>query len=174
MRPIDKIYQVAFVVDDLEEAAMKWIRDGGTGPFTLFRHFQMIDAKAAPGLDVPDISIAMGFSGTVNIELIKVHSYGPSVYALPGHPRAPFMHHVARLSRDVEQTVRDYEKKGCARLLSARFEPSSALAYVDTRAHTGCITEFIQYNPQVEEILNALEAQAATWDGKNPLREFGA
>jgi len=174
MRPIDKIYQVAFVVDDLEEAAMQWIRDGSTGPFTLFRHFRMADAKAAPGLDVPDISIAMGFSGTVNIELIKVHSYGPSVYALPGHPRTPFMHHVARLSRDIEQTVREHEKKGCARLLSARFEPASALAYVDTRARIGCITEFIQYNPQVEEILNALEAQAATWDGKNPLREFGA
>jgi hypothetical protein len=173
MRPIDKIYQVAFVVDDLEEAAMHWIREGGAGPFTLFRHFRMLDAKVAPGLDVPDISIAMGFSGTVNIELIKVHSYGPSVYGLSGHPRAPFMHHVAGLSRDVEQTVREYEKKGCPRLLSARFEPASALAYVDTRARTGCITEFIQYNPQVEEILNALEAQAATWDGKNPLREFG-
>jgi hypothetical protein len=152
MRPIDTVYQVAFVVDDLEEAAMQWIKDGGAGPFTLFRNFQMIEPQVAPGLDVPNISIALGFSGTTNIELIKVHGYGPSVYALPGHPRTPFMHHVAR---------------------PARFEPNSALAYVDTRSRTGCITEFIQYNPQVEEILNALEAQAATWDGKNPLREFG-
>ncbi len=173
MRPIDRVYQVAYIVDDLEAAALRWIGEGGAGPFTIFRHFKLIEPRTAEGLAVPDFSFALGFSGVVNIELIQVHSYGPSVYNLPGFGRPPYPHHVARLTNDIEATVARYEKIGCPLLLGGGFEPKSSLAYMDTRNRLGCITEFIQVNPQVVEILNGLEAQAASWDGKDPLREFG-
>lgn len=173
MRPLNSVYQVAYVVDDLESAVQRWTQNGGAGPFTAFRHFQFLDAVSASGLEVPDISIALGFSGSTNIELMQVHSRGPCVYNLPGLPKRPFMHHVARLVPDVDAAAVRLAAIGAPVLLRARMEPGSALCYVDTRATLGCLTEFIQVNSQVLGILDAMEQQARDWDGSQPLREFG-
>lgn len=173
MRLIGKIYQMAYVVDDLEAAAQTWIARAGTGPFTIFKHLQLIDPKPIAGLENADISIAMGFTGPLNIELIKVHDHRPTVFNLPDRGRPPVLHHVAQLSRNVAETVEAFAKQGHDCLFQARFEPKSRLAFIDTRSTLGCLTELIEHNAEVEELLNLLEAQGANWDGKDPIRYFG-
>ena len=64
------IRQVAYVVEDMDQALKYWIDFLGAGPFYMFEHSQMDDQKYRGGDSQVDVSLAVGNSGDVQIELI--------------------------------------------------------------------------------------------------------
>ena len=74
------IRQVAYVVEDMEEALKYWVEFLGAGPFYMFEHSQMDDQKYRGGDSQVDVSLAVGNSGDVQIELIYCENDAASVY----------------------------------------------------------------------------------------------
>lgn len=164
---IGPIYQIAFVVTDLDRAIADWVRGGTAGPFYRFDHFVFDQPVCAPGLAPPDISIALGHSGSLNIELIQVHSAARSVFSDASGP-----HHVARRSDDVAADCAALLRTGAPTLFNARFAGDVAMAYVDTRATLGCMTELIAADPGIDAMLAHMASEAQGWDGRDPMRRF--
>ncbi len=164
LRPI---YQMAFIVTDLDAAIAEWVALRGAGPFYRFDNFGFEDPVCAPGLAPPAISIALGQSGAVNIELIEVHAGPPSVFATP-----PGLHHVARRAADVDATLAMLAGTGSPTLLRAAFGHGVALGFADTRAALGCMTELIADDAGVDAMLAQMAADADGWDGRDPVRRF--
>lgn len=164
---IGPIYQIAFVVPDLDRAIADWVQGGTAGPFYRFDHFTFDEPACAPGTLPPEISIALGNSGKLNVELIQLHSSGQTVFS-----GADGLHHVARRSDDVSADCAKFLSNGAATLFSARFAGCVAMAYVDTRATLGCITELIAADPGVDAMLERMAADARDWDGQDPVRRF--
>ena len=73
--------QAAFIVDDVEAAALRWVRTTGIGPFLHVPHIQLAEydyrGERRSGLD---FSVALAQSGGVQIELIQQHCDNPSAY----------------------------------------------------------------------------------------------
>lgn len=161
------VYQIAFVVPSLDEAIPRWIHGQGAGPFYRFDHFAFEAPACAPGLVPPDISIALGQSGDVNIELIEVHPGPPSVFTAP-----PGLHHVARRAIDLDAALATLAAGGAPLLMRASFVGGVGCAFADTRAMLGCLTELIAADPGVDAMLARMRADHACWDGRHPLRRF--
>lgn len=169
MRKLDCIYQMAFVVEALEPACLRWAQTAGAGPFFLFDPFAFIDPRYRGLPAEPGIAIALGFSGDICIELIEVRGKGPSVFdgAAPGQ-----LHHVARLSGDIDGTLAELGANGAETVFEGRFFPDTRMAFADTRAMLGCWTEVIACNPDIEGALAMIADAHSGWDGRDPCRRL--
>lgn len=169
MRKRDSVYQMAFLVEALEPACLRWAATTGAGPFFLFDPFSFIEPRFRGLPADPEIAIALGFSGDLCIELIEVRGTGPSVFegTVPDQ-----LHHVARLSDDIDRTLAELAATGAETVFAGRFFPDTRMAFVDTRPALGCWTEVIAYNSDIEAALAMIAGANASWDGRDPCRRL--
>jgi len=161
MREIGPIYQVAFTVESIDAAVRDWVSSGKAGPFWRFDHFPFLDPNYRGEAVAPDISIALGYSGDIFIELIEVHDGARSVFADCSAGR--HLHHVARLTGDFER-----ESEGA--VFTGKFAPATNVAFLDTRATLGCFTELIEYDEGIDGLLTMMREAARGWDGRDAIR----
>lgn len=169
----NRIYQMAFIVDDLDAAVEKWTAMTGAGPWFVIPHFAFLDPVLRGQAAAPDISIALAYSGEVMIELIRCESAAPSVFTeMP--PGKGSLHHVAQLTDDFDKTIAGFAKNGAPAVFTARFTPETRAAFVDTRAAIGCWTEVIEATAPLIGMQQYMRAQTDGWDGTTDLkRSFG-
>ncbi|MFN3287063.1 MAG: VOC family protein, partial [Sphingomonadaceae bacterium] len=155
MPPLERLYQTAFVVEALEPAIQRWVATANAGPFFVFDPFAFEDPRLDGISADPGIAIALGFSGDLFVELIEARGTGPSVFegTSPGA-----LHHVARLSADVDATLAALAAQGAPTRFRARFAPGIAMGFADTRAQLGCWTEVIEATPDVAGLLDMMRA----------------
>lgn len=80
-RIFGEIRQIAFVVPDIDEAMRYWSATLGVGPFFVRRSVVFEDYRYyGDAVPSPAISIALGNSGGLQIELIEQHDDNPSIY----------------------------------------------------------------------------------------------
>lgn len=161
MRPIGPIYQIAFTVENLADAVRDWVADGKAGPFYRFDHFPFAEPRYRGEEVAPDISIALGYSGDIFVELIEVHDARRSVFA--DCPAGRHLHHVARLTSD-------FAREAAGAVFTAKFAPDTDMAFLDTRATLGCFTELIAFDPGIDGLLTIMRDAAREWDGRDAIR----
>ena len=74
------VVQAAFVVNNLREAAEKWTKTFGVGPFFLMETNKITDPKYRGMPNEVDFSTAISMAGEVQIELVEQHCENPSCY----------------------------------------------------------------------------------------------
>ena len=166
------VYQLAYIVPDLEAAAEKWARLTGAGPFMAFEHFEFIDPLWNGQPAEVDISIALGFSGGLNIELIQQHDERPSIYHDWRIERGYGMHHVAILAEDFPAAMAQWQRNGAERVFSAAFGDGTRLAYLDTRQGLDCYLEIVEFSDFTRAALTGMREAHEDWDGHDVLRSF--
>lgn len=168
------VYQIAYIVEDLEESANHWAKSTGAGPFVLFNNFQFIEPlHHGRSVDL-NVSIALGFSVGLCVELIKQHDERPSIYHDWRVEKGYGLHHVAMLATDYQVVVSSKNDSGIATVFSAAFGEGTRLAYLDTRESLGCYLEIVELTDFVQGALTAMRADHENWDGADALRPFPA
>lgn len=160
-----RLFQHAYLVNDLEVSIRKWNELLGAGPFAVTQHHRT-DSFTYRGTNVQaDVSYAFGYLGDLMIQFIQQHDDEPSIYRDMYAAGEEGFHHIGYLVHDFEA-----EKK---RLLAMGFENACELyadgvnaAYFDTRSVTGGFTEIHGDPPH---ILGAF----ATWRRAHELYEPG-
>lgn len=168
------VYQVAYVVADVRSAAQRWARLTGAGPFTLFEHFQFNDPLYLGEPAEVDISIALGFSAGLCIELIEQHDERPSIYHDWRVQRGYGLHHVAVLSEDYPGDIERWAAREAPAVFTAGFGENTRLAYLETRDTLGCYLEVVEFTDFVRSALTGLREAHEGWDGKDVVRLFGS
>ncbi len=80
-RLFGEIRQIAFVVQDIDDAMHYWSQTLDIGPFFIKREIQLLDYRYyGEALPSPTISIALANSGTLQVELIQQHDEAASIY----------------------------------------------------------------------------------------------
>ena len=74
------IFQYAFLVNDVEEAAHKWNRLYGAGPFVLVPHHKTDKFQYRGTKQEADVSYAFGYLADNQIQFIAQHDDTPSIY----------------------------------------------------------------------------------------------
>jgi len=163
----EAIYQVAFLVEDLERAALAWGRRGA-GPFYRFDGFRFTEILFPEGMASPTLSILLGYSGDTMLELIEVQEDPTGLFpASPG----PAPHHLAMLVDDIDGYL---EKHSCRDQLAlhGRFPTGTPIAMLDTRAELGLLTELVTLDASVQQMIAHMRAEAAAFNGEQLLRSF--
>ena len=134
------LFQVAYLVNDLEASMQRWSDVHGAGPFVVARHHRT-DRFMYRGTDAEaDVSYAFGYLGDLMIQFIVQHDDTPSIYRDMYAAGEEGFHHQAYLVSDFEAEYR--------RLSDLGYEPACRLyadgvdaAYFDTRSMNGGFTE---------------------------------
>jgi hypothetical protein len=166
--PGASIVQMAWLVNNLDEAAARFSGTLGGGPFKAFRHIQIDNCLHRGRPANFDFSLAMMQAGDVQIELVEQHDDQPSVYRDIYPKGNEGFHHVAVIVPDVAKEAARYQKLG--------FEIGSAgcfgdvdFVYVDTSPATGFMVEVLPDTPGMRALFGSVRKAALNWDGTTAL-----
>lgn len=169
-KPTDRtVFQNAWVVDDVEAACHKWVKEMGVGPFFLTEYRNMFESVSYRGEAASlDMIVALAQAGPVQIELIQPLvercAYRDSVP--PG--RVGF-HHMCVWTHDIDADTEYFEQLGYPVANSGKVG-DIAFAYYDTRPLMGCMLEVVTRSAAIEERFAAIADAAVGWDGSQPIR----
>lgn len=165
--------QLGFVVPSLEQAVESWLARG-VGPFFEMRHVSLPKQTYRGAPTNVDMSVAIGYSGGIQLELIEQHDESPSLYRdfLREAP-AGGLHHVAFMSPRYDEALEHAEASGhpvvqeWVNALGGRF------AYLEKRASDGTYVEILEEQKMLTRLFEMMKGAAASWDGSSPRRPIG-
>ena len=169
--PGKHVMQSAFLVDDLDKAAMQWIKTTGIGPFFTVRHVTLAEyAHRGEQRTDLDFSVAIAQSGGIQIELIQQHNDAPSAYRDTITSVADGFHHFGIYTSDYDTAYSSFIDQGFVSVVDAKFG-DARFSYIDTRSAIGCMVELIEEFPLQTELFQRVAAGADAWDGMtDPIR----
>ncbi len=165
------IVQMAWVVNDLEEAARRFSRIYGCGPFLMNRHIKLGDPRYRGQPMATDFSTALAQAGEVQIELIVQHDETPSVYRDLHAAGSEGFHHIAVIVPDVALEVERYRALGFEVGFSGRFG-TAEFAYIDTSPAIGHMIEILPDVPMLRGFFGMVRRAGEDWDGSEVIREL--
>ncbi len=165
MQSEHQIFQFSWVVPDLEEAARRWHRTLGIGPFLVNRHLAVGDLRYRGAAACTDFSTAIAQAGPVQIELVEQHDAGPSCYRDTVAVGVEAMHHVAIIASDYDGAVATYLGRGFNVATSGTFG-DVRFCYVDTAGALGHMVEILEDKPTIRAFFAAVARAPERWDGR--------
>lgn len=134
------LFQEAYFVPSIDEAARLWAEAFGAGPFFMVRHHRC-DAFTYRGTQVQaDVSYAFGYLGDLMIQFIEQHDDTPSIYRDVFAEGETGFHHVAYLVSDFAAERQRLIDLGYP-LACELYADDVNAAYFDTRELNGAFTE---------------------------------
>lgn len=162
--------QNAFVVDDLQRAIDHWTRVMRVGPFFMFEHigFRNVLYRGQPAAPI-DLTVAIAYWDTLQIELIHQHDESPSIYREFSAAHGSGMHHMGVMSNTLEGDLANLASLG----VQPVFQGSAAgmrFAYIETDQHPGGMIELIEASAGARAFFARMREAAIQWDGRDPIR----
>jgi len=163
------VTQVAYVVDDMQRALDYWLSVMKAGPFFLFEHADLEHQvyRGAPS-DI-DVTLAVGNTGDVQIELIFCEDDKPSVYKEFLDAGRSGVHHLGLMPQNYAETYAQYSALG--------FEPAfecniggTDLVYFDTLSSLGHFTELWDNSQAFLDFMAHVKDASLNWNGDDPIR----
>ncbi|MFW7354468.1 MAG: VOC family protein [Brucella sp.] len=166
MRKLPPITQIAYFVEDLDQAIHFWTRHLGVGPFKLLPHIRFAESeyKGYP-LDV-DLSIALGWRDGIQIELMQQHSAAASVFT-DFAPMQGGYHHVGIKTDDIATDSGSLVAAGMRCIQRNLSSTGTETRFFVGGPGTGVIELIRSADGGV--LSEKLRQAAEQWDGSNPL-----
>jgi hypothetical protein len=175
-RAYGPIFQVAYVVKDLEAHIAHWTTTMGVGPFFRFPlplEFEWLEVNGTRVAKDVDMyaGVALAYSGDLMIELIQPGS-APSTYRDFIESGQRGVHHLGTFTDDYDNQMAAVRAAGIGVALEGVL-PLSRFAYVETDTHfPATMVEIIEPKPAMIELFDGIKAAGNNWDGTRPLREM--
>lgn len=163
------IIQMAWVVNDLREAATHWTTTTGIGPFLIVEGIVIEDQTYRGEPTDLQVSYALAQAGEVQIELVAQQNEVPSVYRDSFASGEEGFHHVAFYPADYDGELARYVAQGFEIGYRGCFD-GKRFCYIDTRATLGHMVEIIEHSAAQDKFFAQLRSAAADWDGRDSLR----
>lgn len=168
------VVQTAFVVADIHAAISHFQRDCGVGPFFMLERF-LVEGQIYRGApSKADVTLAMGFAGHMQIELIQPLDDHPSVYRETIERRGYGFHHFGIAFVDVDAAMPAYLDRGYTLAFRAPVPTGGSVAYQESADPAA--PGFLELLPATDGMNARFTAQwqaAQDWDGKtDPVRSF--
>lgn len=166
------IFQEAYFVRSIDDAARQWAKAFGAGPFFMVRHHHC-DEFTYRGTSVEaDVSYAFGYLGGMMIQFIEQHDDKPSIYRDMFAAGEEGFHHVAYLVSDFAAERQSWLDLGYE-LATELYADEVNAAYFDTRALNGGFTEIHGDPLHILGTFRVWERAHQAWDGtSSPIVEI--
>jgi hypothetical protein len=120
-----------------------------------------------------DLTVAMGYWGNIQIELIYQRNDVPSIYTEFPAREVGGLQHMGVITESVD---RDLARLGALGVEAVQHGVTSAglrFAYISTDQHPGGMIELIESNPRMLKFFAKMHTAAQLWDGTDPIRRIG-
>lgn len=167
------VMQLSYCPADYDAALAHWIRLGA-GPFFEMPHVRL-DAVKFRGEPSPiDFSMALGYFGDIQIELIRQHNDAPSMYTEWRSAGREGVQHMCVLVDDIAHARRRVAAAGGTVIQEGELPGGAgAVIYVDTGGGPGTVMEYLQIGAAGRDGFRAMHAAHRGWDGRDPIRNRG-
>ncbi len=162
--------QIGYVVNDLEEAAQRWVDTTGIGPWTILSKVPL-DHFTYNGQDAAvEIGIAVAYSGDMQIELIQQHNETPSMYRELLDTYGEGVQHVCFYPEDYDAAL---EAAFDAGMTVGQEGSLWGIRFAYLRGDNGRVLELGDLPKKVRAGRQVGIDEAASWDGTDPIRVRG-
>lgn len=168
-QPLYTVRQLAYVVRDLESALKYWTEVLKVGPFFKFEHCPLSNQRYRGSPADVDVTLALGNSGALQIELIYQHNDAPSVYKEFLDAGREGVHHFGMMPVDYASACAQYKALGHEAAFVCDIG-GAELTYFDTVDTVGHFIELWEHNVIFTDLFDMVENAAKDWDGKAPIR----
>jgi len=168
------IVQMCWVVDDMEAAALQWVKTMGAGPFFLLPHIQLDNLTYRGKPAQLDQSSAVGQWGTVQVELFQQHCSNPSGAREMFAPGQTGLQHITWFVDDIDAETRRLNALGFDTVMTCRLPAVGGLrlAWYDTRKVFGAMVEVYEEGDLMRRFYKRVARAAEGWNGENPVRSL--
>jgi hypothetical protein len=167
------IVQNGYVVRDLERAVHHWVTVVGVGPFFMLEHVDFAELYLRGEKIKIDMSVAVAYWGTIQVELIVQPDGAPSIYSEFAAVHGEGLQHVGVMTDSVAEHIARLRQDGVEPVQWGATGSGIRFAYVATDQHPGGMIEIIETGPAISGFFKMAEDAARNWDGTNPLRRVG-
>ncbi len=166
--------QNGIVVRDLDSALAYWTETLGVGPFFRFDDLQNIDfLQRETPLPSPQMSIALGNWGDLQIELICPHGEGRSTWHNFLAERGGGLHHTSVWTADFDATMDAALGQGLELEARGQVLGGARYVYFQAGALDRPLLEVAEVTEPVRQTFEFIRASAAGWNGADPIRTLG-
>ncbi len=167
------IMQLAYVPADFDGALRYWTETIGAGPFFALDHVKLEAVKYNGAPSDPDFSMALGYWGDMQIELIRQHNDAPSIYKAWRDEGREGLHHVCILVEDMAAARAACAEAGASVAQEGLVAGGGEVIYVDPGGGPGSLVEILKPGPGTHDFFAMMRDAARGWDGADPLRRLG-
>jgi catechol 2,3-dioxygenase-like lactoylglutathione lyase family enzyme len=169
---LGEVMQLAYVPSDFDGALKFWTETMGAGPFFALDHVKLEDVKYRGALSEIDFSMALGYWGEIQIELIRQHNDAPSIYKAWRDEGREGLHHVCILVDDMAGARATCVAAGARVAQEGKVTGGGEVIYVDTGGGPGTMVEILKPGPGTAGFFGMMREAARDWDGRDPLRRL--
>ena len=160
------IRQLGYVVRDVRGAIVHWAKYHGVGPFILFEEAPLRDFRYRGKPTEARVAIALGQSGSVQIELIMPLDENPSLYREHLEQAGEGLQHVAYWTTDFAGLTEHAQKSGLEEVLSGYTgDPAGRFAYYMGTGHMGSCIEISALSADKQRLFDQVANAARDWAG---------
>ena len=170
---LGQIMQLAYVPADFDGALRYWTETIGAGPFFALDHVKLDDVKYRGAPSDIDFSMALGYWGDTQIELIRQHNDAPSIYKAWLDEGREGLHHVCILVDDMAKARAVCADAGAAVAQEGLVAGGGEVIYADPGGGPGSLVEILKPGPGTHDFFAMMREAARGWDGSEPLRRLG-
>lgn len=172
IKALGDIVQIAYLPEDFDATLKYWTETIGVGPFFLLQNVQLGEMKYRGAPTDAIFSIAIGYWGDIQIELIRAENDAPSIYCGEYAVRDR-VHHVCIFVDSMVDARRACAEAGAEILVEGKVGDSGEVIYVDAGGGPGHVIELLQPMAGSEGLFAMMRDAARDWDGTDPLRIVG-
>lgn len=172
LKALGEIVQIAYLPSDFDATLKYWTEVVGVGPFFLLENVQLGEMKYRGTPSDAVFSIAIGYWGDIQIELIRAENDAPSIYS-GEYAVKDQMHHVCVFVKSIAEARAACAAVGAEILVEGKVGDTGAVIYVDAGGGPGHVIELLQPMEGSEGLFQMMKDAARNWDGSDPLRVVG-
>lgn len=165
-------HQLGYVVRDINRAMHHWAEVMRIGPFYYQEHM-LVSAFSFRGNSTEiDVSIAVAYSGALQIELIQPHGDGNSLFhefLAAGHEG---LHHLGYLTADLSRDLHLASEAGLQLAQHGTLPRGSQFAFFEPGGVPGTAIEIFSPSQNSLGVLQMIRTEAGHWDGSGPTRQL--
>jgi hypothetical protein len=165
------VFQIAYLVPNLETAMSEWSRRTGAGPWFIMRNLVGIKQQVGGVEDNTPSTIALAQAGATQIELIEINERSPAFYRDHVAAHGFGLHHLGLLTADFDRDKSVREARGEPAIFTAQTPSGGRVAHMldpDAMPH---VIELIELDTGTEAFFAAIIDASRHWDGTQPHRE---
>jgi glyoxalase/bleomycin resistance protein/dioxygenase superfamily protein len=171
-QPQTGVFQMAYVVEDIDASMGRWVEQLKVGPWFLLPHFSGERPTYRGDATEADVALAMAFAGHMLVELIALNDDQPSVWREGVERRGYGFHHFGVGTLDYDADLARHLEQGHELAFECWVPTGGRVSYVDTTAELPGYTELVEMDADTDAAFTRFYAASLAWDGSDPVRPF--
>lgn len=165
-------HQISYVVRDITRAMRYWTEVMRIGPFYYQEHMPVTAFRFRGQPASIDVSVALTYSGALQIELIQPHGEGDSLFhefLAAGHEG---LHHLGYLTTDLNHDLNLASEAGLRLAQRGSLPRGSQFACFESGDIPGTAIALISLSQSSLGLMQMIRTEAGHWDGSGPTRQL--